>query len=170
MIGFYLYFWLCSGNLNFIAAGTWNEKNQLDSLLSPGFYILDNVIFIPKLLAVPLTLLMFSLISYQLGIRLEKMYKRHNKVSGDHLIFEQIRHQLFTIFSFWSFNIIFFIGTLPTLNWLPLLLKYFVTFIVILISLIWFIKNWKNTFHQYINKKRKSIQKYYNHSETIEKT
>ncbi len=165
--GFYLYFWLCSGNWNFITEGIWNETNQLNSLLSPGLYILDHLIFIPKLIAVPLTLLIFSWITYQLGIRLEKIYKRYNKLSDKCLTFEQIHHQLFTIFAFVAFNIIFFIGTIPAFNWLPLSLQYFLIFIVIFMSFLWAIKNWKKSLKQYMNKKRKSLQKSYNYLENI---
>ncbi len=39
VMGFYLYFWLYSGNWDFLAEVVWNETNQLTTLLSPGFYV-----------------------------------------------------------------------------------------------------------------------------------
>ena len=67
VIGFYGYFELYSGSLNFLSAGVWNETNQLATLLNPGFFIAGYALPIPKLLAVPLTLTASAGTTYAIG-------------------------------------------------------------------------------------------------------
>jgi hypothetical protein len=136
VIGFYLYFFLYSGNWNFLGGGVWSETNQWSTLLKPGFYLLGQPIPIPKLIAVPLTLSFFCGVTYALGHFLERSYKRY--LLKHHRVFkhEVVRHRLFTIFTFVAFNILFFLGVFPTLIWLEPL-RPFVAWGVIIISALW---------------------------------
>jgi pSer/pThr/pTyr-binding forkhead associated (FHA) protein len=113
-IGFYVYFSLYSGNPNFLAGGVWNETNQLETLLQPGFYLDNQAIPIPKLLAVPLTLGLFTVSTYLIGIFLEHQYTKHHS----HLSQIQIRHGAYTICTFLAFSFLFFLGVYPTIGWL----------------------------------------------------
>ncbi|MEM8778086.1 MAG: hypothetical protein AAGF26_04285 [Cyanobacteria bacterium P01_G01_bin.49] len=148
-IGFYVYFGLYSGNWRFLSGGVWNETNQLATLFSPGFYISGHPIPIPKILAVPLTLGFCSGATYFIGIRMEKAYKRYNRLFKRPLVLEQVHHHLFTIFTFISFNCVFFLGVRPTLGWVPLNGQNVITWAAILVSGLWLMKAWRRSLHQY---------------------
>ncbi|MDJ0601057.1 MAG: hypothetical protein QNJ37_19725 [Crocosphaera sp.] len=148
-IGFYVYFGLYSGNWQFLSGGVWNETNQLVTLFSPGFYISGHAIPIPKIVAVPLTLLFFSGATYVIGMRLEKAYKRYNKRFKKPLSLEQVHHRLFTLFTFVSFNCLFFLGVRPTLGWIPFHGQNMITWAAILMSGLWLVKAWQRRYEQY---------------------
>ncbi len=148
-IGFYLYFGLYSGNWGFLSGGVWNETNQLATLFAPGFYISGQPIPIPKILAVPLTLSLFSGATYMIGMRIEKAYKRYNKRFKRPLPLEQVHHHLFTIFTFVSFNCLFFLGVRPTLGWIPFNGQNIITWGAILVSGLWLMKVWQRSLYQY---------------------
>jgi hypothetical protein len=149
VIGFYLYFWLYSGNWNFLAGGVWNETNQLATLFSPGFYLYGKAIPIPKLIAVPLTLTFTTCTTYFIGLQIEKAYKRYNKRFKNPLLTEQLHHHLFALFTFAAFNLLFFLGVDPTLGWLPLFIQRLVSWGAVIISSLWLAKNWQRNSEQY---------------------
>lgn len=149
VIGFYAYFTLYSGNPNFLAAGVWNETNQFATLFKSGFYIAGQAIPIPKLLAVPLTLTTSTLLTYLIGRRLEKAYKRYSK--RHNLVFNasQIQHQAFTLCAFISFNLLFWMGVNPTLGWLPPFAQQLIGWIAVIISTMWFYRTLGRTSQMY---------------------
>jgi hypothetical protein len=149
VIGFYLYFFLYSGNWNFLGGAVWNETNQWETLLKPGFYLLGQAIPIPKLIAVPLTLSFFCGCSYALGRFLERSYKRYPIEHNRFFTHEIVRHRLFTIFTFLAFNILFFLGVFPTLIWLEPL-RPFVAWGVVIISTIWLYRSWGRSADRYL--------------------
>jgi polyferredoxin len=149
VIGFYLYFWLYSGNWRFLSGGVWNETNQLATLLSPGFYANGKAIPIPKLIAVPLTLTVCSGATYAIGLRIEKAYKRYNKRFKRPLPLEQVQHRLFALFTFAAFNFLFFLGVRPTLGWLPPVAQPLLSWGAVLASSLWLFKNWQRSAQQY---------------------
>jgi hypothetical protein len=56
VFSFYFYYYLYAGNWDYYFSGAWtHEANQLTTVLSPGFYLFNKPIPIPKLVAVPLT-------------------------------------------------------------------------------------------------------------------
>ncbi|MDJ0637175.1 MAG: hypothetical protein QNJ34_28640 [Xenococcaceae cyanobacterium MO_188.B29] len=163
-IGFYLYFGLYSGNWNFLAAGVWNETNHLSTLFAPGFYINGQALPIPKILAVPLTLSLSSGITYILGLRIEKAYKRHNQKLKRPLSLKQINHRLFTLFSFAAFNSLFFLGVYPTLGWLPWIGQQLLSWGALLASILWLVKVWQRSKKRYLKERdgnllRRQLQK-----------
>jgi pSer/pThr/pTyr-binding forkhead associated (FHA) protein len=149
VIGFYLYFFLYSGNWNFLGGAVWTETNQLSTLLKPGFYVLGQAIPIPKLVAVPLTLAFFSAGTYVLGRLLEKAYKRYLDKHNRTFKTKIIRHRLFTIYTFLAFNILFFLGVFPTLIWLEPL-RPFLAWGVVIISAIWLYRSLGRSADQYL--------------------
>jgi hypothetical protein len=149
VIGFYLYFFLYSGNWNFLGGAVWSETNQISSLLRPGFYLLGHAIPIPKLLAVPLTLATFSAITYGLGRLLETVYKRYLNHRKRLLKREVIRHRLFTVYTFLAFNILFFLGVFPTLVWLEPF-RFLPAWGVVMISSIWLYRSLSRSADQYL--------------------
>lgn len=136
VIGFFLYFPLCSGNNQYWGSGAvWLEKNQMDMVMQPGFYLFDQVIPIPKIIAVPLTLSLSVLLGYSIGIGLEKTYKRILRRKG----FSEfvLQHHCFSVCTFISFNLFYFMGIRPSLGWLPVDLVKVISWFLSVMALIW---------------------------------
>lgn len=149
VIGFYLYFWLYSGNWNFISAGIWNETNQLATLMGPGFFIAGRAIPIPKLIAVPLTLTVCSGATYAIGLWAEKRAKRANKRLGYPLSLDQVQSRSFAISTFIAFNLLFFLGVRPTLGYFPLVIQQLLSWAAVMVSSLWLAKTWRRSAQRY---------------------
>ncbi len=149
VIGFYAYFTLYSGNPNFLAGGVWDETNQFAMLFQPGFYISGQAIPIPKIFAVPLTLTTSTLITYVIGRRLERAYKRYSKYRNLVLTASQIQHRAFTLCAFISFNLLFWMGVNPTLGWLPAFEQQFIGWMAVIASTMWFYRTFGRTSQMY---------------------
>lgn len=149
VIGFYLYFWLYSGNWSFLSAGVWNETNQLTTLLSPGFFIAGRAIAIPKLIAVPLTLTVASGITYAIGLWTEKACKRRNRRLQYPLSREQVQSRVFGVAAFLAFNLLFFLGVRPTLGYFSPLIQNLIGWAAVVSSSLWLVKTWNRSAQQY---------------------
>ncbi|WP_373527608.1 cyclic nucleotide-binding domain-containing protein [Nostoc sp.] len=144
VISFYYYYYLYAGNWDYYFSGSWtHEANQLDTILSPGFYLFNKPIPIPKLVAVPLTLGFFAAGSYFLGLKLEKSYKNYLLRTNQSLSKEQIQHRIFTFCTFIVFNIFYAFGARPNTALLPLWLQYFYNVLLVIVSTLWFYQTWK---------------------------
>ncbi|MDF5717448.1 MAG: FHA domain-containing protein [Rhizonema sp. NSF051] len=120
MLGFYFYYYLYSGNWEYYFSGAWtHESGQLQTLFNPGFYIFARPIPIPKLVASPLTLAVFTAASYFSFDLLEKAYKAYLQRQNKYINSEQVLHVLFVLCTFISFNVFFLFGGRPNLNLLP---------------------------------------------------
>ncbi|MEM9274927.1 MAG: 4Fe-4S binding protein [Cyanobacteria bacterium P01_F01_bin.143] len=141
--GFYLYYWLYSGTLNYYYSGIWtHEENQLAKLFAPGFYLNGHLIAIPKIIAVPLTLGLFVGVSYFLLRWLEKTYKAHLIRKKQLVKQEQIQHRIFSLCTFIVFNIYFLFGGRPILQLFPEIVELVFNAFVILVSSLWLYKTW----------------------------
>lgn len=149
VIGFYLYFWLYSGNWRFLSAGVWNETNQWATLMSPGFFIAGHAIPIPKLIAVPLTLTLSSGTTFAIGLWAEYQYKRLNNHSRHPLSREQVQSRLFAATTFLSFNLLFFLGVRPTLGYFPGVVQQMVSWAAVVAISLWLVKTWNRSVQQY---------------------
>ncbi|MGA7952576.1 MAG: hypothetical protein WCA07_03550 [Gloeobacterales cyanobacterium] len=169
VIGFYLYFFLYSGSLDFFVTGAWNETSHRETLFNPGFYIANHIIPIPKLVAVPLTLATSTGLSYVAGLQIEKAYKRLTKSSAPTKLstsnqtqdqrrifsaFTQVQHRILTTFAFLSFNAVFFLGIYPSLSWLSLPGQEAFTWLVVIASTSWFYRTLKRSAEQYARESR----------------
>jgi hypothetical protein len=143
VISFYFYYYLYAGNWDYYFSGVWtHEANQLTTLLSPGFYLFNKPIPIPKLVAVPLTLGFFTGGSYFLGLKLEKSYKSYLLRTNQSLSKEQIQHRIFTLCTFVVFNLFFAFGARPNIALLPPLGQYFLDVLLVLVSTLWLYRTW----------------------------
>lgn len=143
LIGYFSYYYLYSGNWNYYFSGIWShQNNQLATLLSPGFYLFGNSIEIPKLIAVPLTLGIFSVIGYVLGQKLEQIYKNYRLRTDQFLSQEQIQHQIFTFCTFCCFNLCFVFAGRSFIALLPVPLQYLYNIFLGLVSLLWLYYTW----------------------------
>lgn len=153
VIGFYTYFGLYSGNWNFLSAGVWNETSQLSTILAPGFFIAGQAIAIPKLIAVPLTLTLFSGAAYTIGLWTEKIYKRYNKRLRRPLSVDVVQSRAFAIATFLAFNLLFFMGVQPTLGYFPNTVQNLISWAAIVLSSLWLVKTWKRSAQRYIRER-----------------
>ncbi|MBV8883975.1 MAG: hypothetical protein JO235_08225 [Chroococcidiopsidaceae cyanobacterium CP_BM_RX_35] len=159
VLGFYLYYFLYSGNWDYYFSAHWTHENQIATLWSPGFYLLGKVIPIPKIMAVPFTLGSFSIVSYFLGIRLEKAYKAYLYRTQQYRGLEQLQHQIFTVCTFIAFNLFFVFGGRPTILLLPLQVQYFYNGLIICVSSLWLHRTWGKSREQY-NRETLKIRNY----------
>ena len=136
IIGFFSYFTLYSGNSQFLKSGAlWLEFHQLSTLFEPGFYLFDQEIHIPKILAVPLILGISVLIAYHIGYWLENQYKRLPRNRSRPKV--ALQHHCFSFCTFISFNLLFFMGVRPSLGWLPTMIVNGVSWLLIVVTTLW---------------------------------
>lgn len=150
VIAFYFYYFLYSGNWAYYYSGAWtHEETQLANLLSPGFYIFNQAIPIPKLIACPLTFGFFVGASYLVCSRLEKAYRAFVKRSNQQLSNEQILHRMFTVCTVVAWNIFWTFGSRPNLALLPMWAERLFTGFIILVSGLWLYQTFGRSSEQY---------------------
>ncbi|MGC1396055.1 MAG: cyclic nucleotide-binding domain-containing protein [Coleofasciculaceae cyanobacterium] len=146
VVGYFAYYYLYAGNWDYYFSGAWaHQENQLESLMNPGFYISGNLIAIPKLVAVPLTLGLFSWGGYLLGQVLEKQYKATLRRHHKSLTNEEIQHRIFTLCTYIVFNIFFVFGGRPFILLLPTWVQGFCDLLLVGLSTLWLTRTWKRS-------------------------
>ena len=146
VIGYFVYSYLYAGNWDYYFSGAWiRDSDQLASLLNPGFYLFGQVINIPKLFAVPLTLGVTTFVGYQLGPWLEKQAKDYSRNRALKLTPEILRHRVFTICTFGIFNFFFVFAGRPLVRLLPLWVQYIYDLSLITLSTLWLHRTWYRT-------------------------
>ncbi|MBW4657542.1 MAG: hypothetical protein KME15_02615 [Drouetiella hepatica Uher 2000/2452] len=150
VIGFYLYYYLYSGNWDYYFTGMWtHERDLLSRVFDPGFYIQGHSIGIPKFIAVFITYAILLSITFVWGLILEKLYRRYTVWRKKPASAEQAQHVIFTLFtaiSFWTF---FSYGARPSLNRLPTYLLLGFNALVVLVGAIWLYRTLSRTHAQY---------------------
>ncbi|WP_017292855.1 cyclic nucleotide-binding domain-containing protein [Geminocystis herdmanii] len=140
VIGYFLYYYLYAGNWDYYFSGIWAyEKNQLTTLFNPGFYLFNQPIPIPKIIAVPLTLSFSTFVAYYLGKNIENLLCKNyqNRLSS-----ELIRHRIFTVITFIIFDFFFIFAGRSWLVLLPIKVQYIWDFMLVFLSSIWLYQNW----------------------------
>jgi hypothetical protein len=138
LLGFFLYYFLYAGSFDYLFSGAWlREVNQSSHLFDPGFYIANRAIPIPKLVAVPLTLASTIAISYTVLVNLETAYQNHFKRQKQRISRQQVSHFIFSLCTFFSFNLFFFFGSRSLLNPFPLPIHLLFNGIIVLVSTLW---------------------------------
>lgn len=138
VLGFFFYYFLYAGNFDYLFSGAWlREANQLNTLFNPGFYIAGQAFPIPKLVAVPMTLGGAIALSYGGLTWVEKLYRNHFKQLQQNISQQQVAHIVFSICTFFSFNIFFFFATRSLLASFSLPVHLLVNGLIVLISTLW---------------------------------
>ena len=146
VVGYFVYYYLYSGNWYYYFSGAWaHQTNQLETIFKPGFYLFNQPIPIPKLVAVPITLGLFSWLGYILGKLAENRYKAWLRQRESKLSSEQIRHRVFTVCTYVIFNFFFIFGGRPFVLLLPLKFQHVYDVILVLFSTLWLYKSWRRT-------------------------
>ena len=155
VVGFFLDYRLFAGNWDFYFSGAWARRSdeQLTDLLQPGFYLFDHAVPVPKLIAVPLFLALFSLGGYALGRLCEKAYKAYLKKKRAALSPEVVQHRLFTVCTVSIFNYFFIFAGRPMINHLPLWLQLGWDVAILLVSALWFYQTWYRSPEVYAREK-----------------
>lgn len=144
VVGYFGYYYLYAGNWAYYFSGAWaRQEDQLDTLFNPGFYLFNTPIPIPKLIAVPLTLALFSAGGYLLGRYLETQYKAYLQRSKQALNPELLQHRMFALCTFVVFNIFFIFGGRPLILLLPLSLQFLYEGVLIGLSTLWLCRTWQ---------------------------
>jgi FHA domain/Cyclic nucleotide-binding domain len=142
MLGFFVYFYLYAGNWDYYFSGVWShDSQQFSSLLKPGFYLGGQAIAIPKILAVPLTLGVFTAASYYAGIAIEYLLGIWSKRQHKNWSKSQIRHICFIGAVFVSFNVFFIFAGRPNLKLLPDYIEFLFNAFYVLVSTLWLRRN-----------------------------
>jgi hypothetical protein len=158
LIAFFLYYYLFAGNWDYYFSGVWSRDDAIGTLFNPGFYLAGQSIPLPKLIAVPLTLAMFTVLAYFGLVRVEKTYRaylrRHHK--SPHR--QQSHHTIFTIVTVFSFWFFFSFGGRPILNTMPTIVGLGFNAIVIITGSIWGYRTLGRTQAQYLNEKEPPLE------------
>ncbi|MBD2436785.1 FHA domain-containing protein [Nostoc sp. FACHB-110] len=138
MFGFYLFYYLYAGNWDYYYSGSWtHEAGQLSTLFHPGFYIFDQAIPIPKIIAAPLTIAVCAAASYFICLSLEKAYRAFLKRKNRSVSDEDILHTCFVLCTFISFNVFFMFGGRPNISLFPTWGILILNAFVVLVSSLW---------------------------------
>ncbi len=150
MVGFFLYFYLYTGSWDYYYSGAWShDPNQLSSLMSPGFYIVDRAIPIPKVVAAPMTLGICAALSYYGSQALEKAYRYYTIRRGKSLRKSEVRHRCYSICVFISFNIFFGFVFRANLQSCSEWVKLFANTVSIGISFLWLFRSFTRNSRRY---------------------
>lgn len=150
MLGFHFFYFLYAGNWDYYFSGIWTrEKGQLSTLFNPGFYIFNQAIPIPKLIAAPMTLAVFAIASYFISQLLENAYRAYLKRKNKYLNEEQVLHVIFVLCVFISFNAFFLFGGRPNLNLLPNWGVITFNAFIVLISSLWLYRSLERSAERY---------------------
>ena len=144
--GYFVYYYLYAGNWDYYFSGAWaRQSDQLATLFSAGFYLFGQAINIPKLIAVPLTLGVFTAVGYLLGRWIEKRIRIYSGDRHLNLSREVIRHRIFTICTFTIFNFFFIFGGRPLVALMPLWGQYIYDLGLVLLSTLLVYKTWQRS-------------------------
>ncbi len=142
MLGFFVYFYLYAGNWDYYYSGIWShDVTQLTSLFTPGFFINDRAIPIPKVAAAPLTLGAFTVVSYWGYQGLENLIKSVCKDWSE----QQARHVCYVFAVFVSFNIFFVFAGRPNLKMLPGWAELLFNGFLAVVSTLWLQRNFSRS-------------------------
>lgn len=144
VIGYFGYYYLYAGNWDYYFSGAWaHQGNLLSSLFSPGFYLYNIPIPIPKIIAVPLTLGLFTVGGYFLGLILERSYQSYLRNKQSKLSPEQVQHRIFTLCTYFIFNFFFIFGGRPFIGLLPIAVQNLCDVVIVLSSTLWVYRTWQ---------------------------
>ena len=131
VLGFYLYFYLLSGSFTYYFSGEWTHDSI--SLLSQGFFFTE---LIPVVIAAPLTLAIFTLLSYFLFKSLEEYLWKNRIFKAEN--YETVVHKVKVVASFSAFNIFYIFAGAPAYMHYPQAYAIFYFLVVATSSVIFY--------------------------------
>lgn len=123
VVAFYVYYWLQAGTWDYYFSGSWAyERTQPATWLEDGFHFVAGV---PRLIAAPLTLVLFGAISLALFATLEALWVRRvslGRIAGSEKATDvrlRVRHQVLALAGLSAFVAFYFFAGQPSLRHLP---------------------------------------------------
>ncbi|PZU98811.1 MAG: cyclic nucleotide-binding protein [Pseudanabaena sp.] len=144
VVGYFFYYYLYAGSWDYYFSGAWAmEGNSIHKLMSSGFYLYNQAIPIPKILAVPLTLGLFTGLGYIFGTLSERLYRSYLNFAKQKTSNLLIRHHLFSVTTFIAFNLFFIFGGRPFIRLLPNFFQETIDVLMVLLSTLWLARTLK---------------------------
>ena len=143
VIGYFVYYYLYAGNWDYYFSGAWNrQSDQLASLLSPGLFLGGQPINLPKLVAVPLVLALFTWLGVRVGRWIENRCRIRAVRSRRGPSATVVRHRLFCLATFAIFNVFFLFAGRPLIQLLPLWIQTAYDLALMMLSTLWLHRAW----------------------------
>ncbi len=140
IFGFYAYYYAISGNWDYYFKGEWTqESHAFTEIFQSGFFFLPVV---PKIIAVPLTLLFFSTLSYLFFVQVEKLIPKLQWAMNKDA--KTVKHITKAIAAFVAFNTFYIFAGAPAYIHVPVFYAL-LHFTVIVISSVVL---WKEIFRE----------------------
>lgn len=150
VVGYFCYYYLYAGNWDYYFSGAWaHQENLRETLLKPGLYLFGTLLPLPKLIAVPLTLGLFTVAGYLVGLAVERYSQAYLQRKQQPINPELLQHRIFTVCTFLVFNFFFVFGGRPLILLLPLFLQFFYEGIVVGLSTLWLYRTWQRNPDRY---------------------
>ncbi len=151
MLGFYFYYLVYAGSWHYYFSGVWTHESpsQWATLFKPGFYLYGQVIPIPKLVAVPLTLGFFGLASYITFSAIEQICRAYLRSAKRFVSSEQVQHIVYSIATFASFNVFFIFGGRPNIRLFNVEIQIGFNIVLLALSTIWLYRTLGRSKDQY---------------------
>jgi Cyclic nucleotide-binding domain len=149
-VGYFCYYYFYVGNWDYYFSGAWaHQENLRETLLKPGLYLFGTPLPLPKLIAVPLTLGLFTVGGYLVGLAVERYSQAYLQRKQQPINPELLQHRIFTVCTFLVFNFFFVFGGRPLILLLPLFLQFFYEGIVVGLSTLWLYRTWQRNPDRY---------------------
>lgn len=143
VLGYFLYYYLYAGNWDYYFSGAWaRQPDQLAQLLSPGLFLFNQPIPLPRLVAVPLVLGLFTWLGWLGGRAVEAWMRRRVRQQGAEPDKTLIRHRVFLAATFLVFNIFFLFAGRPLLLLAPAWVQSLFDMALVATSSLWLVRNW----------------------------
>ena len=143
VVGYFLYYYLYAGNWDYYFSGAWvRQSDQLAQLLSPGLFLFGQPIPLPRLVAVPLVLGLFTWLGWLGGRAIEAWMRRRARRQGSEPDKTLIRHRVFLAATFLVFNVFFMFAGRPLLLLTPVWVQYLFDMALVATSSLWLVRNW----------------------------
>ena len=143
VVGYFVYYYLYAGSWDYYFSGAWaRQSDQLAQLFSPGLYLFGRAIAVPRLVAVPLVLGVFTWLGWLAGLAIEAGMRRRVRRAGQEPHTPLIRHRVFVASTFLVFNFFFLFAGRPLLQLAPAWLQYLFDVSVVATSTLWLVRSW----------------------------
>jgi hypothetical protein len=143
LVGYFLYYYLYAGTWDYYFSGAWaRQPDQLAQLLSPGLFLYGQPINLPRIVAVPLVLGVFTWLGWLGGRALEAGMRRRARQQGAEPDTALIRHRVFVAATFVAFNVFFLFAGRPLLQLAPAWLQWLFDGLLVATSTLWLARGW----------------------------
>ena len=143
VVGYFFYYYLYAGSWDYYFSGAWaRQGDQLAQLLSPGLFLFGQPIPLPRLVAVPLVLGLFTWLGWLGGRAIEAWMRRRARRQGSEPDKTLIRHRVFLAATFLVFNVFFLFAGRPLLLLTPAWVQYLFDMALVATSSLWLVRNW----------------------------